>query len=151
MAKVAPDLSKRVSEALVLGLECFGDGDSTPFVILIAASESRLIELHSADGTIGEALLTGGRDIIRQFVNEGTCYMLVWDGYLTAVGKREEAAFAEAGEAGVARAQVFAQRYRRTETGKTVGVGKPLVVAEADHLWPQVRNAEPGTVADGGG
>jgi len=147
MATVDPGLQRWVNEALDLGLGCFEDGDHTPFVILIAGDERHLMDLKSADGTISEELLEAGRGLIRQFAESGQYYVLVWDGYLTTAGKRQDAAFAEAGAAGKGSGLVFAQRYKQTKSGKLSKVDKQLVAAEVTHLWSDA-SAEQPTAAD---
>src|SRR5438477_12319177 len=130
MTTVDPGLQRWVDEALDLGFGCFGDGDHTPFIILIAGDERHLTDLKSADGTISEALLKAGRGLIRQFADSGQYYVLVWDGYLTTAGKRQDAVFAEAGAAGGRAGLVFAQRYKQARSGKLSKIGKPLAAAE---------------------
>lgn len=148
MAGVDHGLQEWVDEAMDLGLGCFADGDRTPFVILITDGERQLLGLQSADGTISEALLEGGRGLIRSFAESGQYYVLVWDGYLTTAGKRQDAVFAEAGAAGEVLGLVFAQRYKETETGELSKIGKPLVAVKVAHLWGDA-SAEPGTAQDG--
>jgi hypothetical protein len=135
MAATDPGLQKWVDDALDLGFRCFKDGDRIPFIILIAGDDRRLMNLENADGMISEALLEGGRGLIRQFSESGQYYVLVWDGYLTTAGKRQDAVFAEAGAAGEGPGFLFAQRYKETKSGKLSKVGKPLVAAEVAHLW----------------
>jgi hypothetical protein len=135
MAAIDPGLKKWVDDALDLGLRCFKDGDRIPFIILIAGDDRRLMNLESADGMISEALLEGGRGLIRQFTASGHYYVLVWDGYLTMAGKRQDAVFAEAGAAGEGPGFLFAQRYKESKAGKLSKVGKPLIAAEVAHLW----------------
>jgi hypothetical protein len=65
MVAIDPGLLKWANEALDLGLACFEDGDRCPFVILIASDDRHLMDLESADGVIGEALLEVGRGLIR--------------------------------------------------------------------------------------
>lgn len=77
MATVDPGLQRWVDEALDLGFGCFGDGDHTPFIILSAGGERHLTNLESVSGTISEALLNAGRDLIRQFADSGQYYVLV--------------------------------------------------------------------------
>ncbi len=128
-------LQKWVCEALDLGLGCFEEGDRSPFIILIADGERQLMNLQSADGTMSEALLESGRELIRQSAESGQYYVLVWDGYLTTGGKRQDAVFAEAGAAGDTLGRVFAQKYKQAKSGKVSRIGKPVVAAEVSHLW----------------
>jgi hypothetical protein len=74
--------------------------------------------LKSAEGVINQDLVDAGREVIRQFAG-GRFYALVWDGFLTTTGKRQDAVFAEAG-AGGGQALVFAPRYKASRSGKTL-------------------------------
>ena len=133
------DLQKWVGEALDIGLGCFEGGDRSPFIILLADGERQLVNLQSADGTMSEALLEGGRGVIRQSAESGQYYVLVWDGYLTTAGKRQDAVFAEAGAAGDTLGRVFAQQYKQAKSGKVSRIGKPVVAAEVAHLWCEAK------------
>jgi hypothetical protein len=138
VASVDPVLQRRVDEALDFGFGCIGDGDRHPFFLLWEASgKGHLVDLRSREGIIGEALLEGGRELIRQFAKKGQYYVLVWDGYLTRAGKRQEAVLAEAGARGQGQAILFAQRYKAARSGALARVGKPLVVAEVANLWDE--------------
>ena len=130
-----PDLDMLVKEALDLGLGCFEEGDSAPFIILVANDEKKLLELQNAEGQINDALVDAGRDIVRQFAGAGQYYCLVWDGYLTLDGKRLDAAFVEAAAANESRACLFAQRYRQLKSGKLSKVGKRLAIGDVANLW----------------
>lgn len=111
----------------------FSDGDHAPFVLLVEASGQRqLMDLQSASGS-SEDLLTFGRELIQKFA-DGQLYVLVWDGFLTTDGKRQDAVFAEAG-ASEGQALIFAQRYKASRSGKLFEVGAPVAAAEAAHLW----------------
>jgi hypothetical protein len=135
MTTVNPELQRLVDEALDLGFRCIGERDHAAFFILIAGKERQLTDLQSADGTMSEALLQAGRAVIRKSAESGQYYVLVWDGYLTTVGKRQDAVLAEAGAAGEGQGFVFAQRYKQTKSGKLSKLGKRLVAAEVAHLW----------------
>jgi hypothetical protein len=138
VASVDPVLRRRVDEALDFGFGCVGDGDHNPFFLLWEASgKGHLVHLRSRDGTISEALLEGGRELIGQFAKSGQYYILVWDGYLTRAGKRQDAVFAEARARGQGQAILFAQRYKAARSGALARVGRPLVVAEVAHLWDE--------------
>ena len=138
MANEAKDLKQWVFEALELGFRCIGDGDRTPFYLLIADDARHLVDLTSPDGTMSEAFLEGGRALIRQYARSGQYYVLVWDGYLTMQGKKEDAVFAEAGESDAPSGLLFAQRYKQTKSGKLSKIGKPAIAAEVPHLWKRV-------------
>lgn len=134
MAKKLPELAEFTEEALDLGFGCFTDGDPWPFILLVFKTGKRdLVELRSADETISEMLLNNGREIIQGF-DDGLYYALVWDGYLTRSGKRQEAVFAEIGSSD-GQAFVLAQRYKRPTSADPAKVGKPLQVSEAGNLW----------------
>ncbi|MCY2986869.1 MAG: hypothetical protein NTY19_03265 [Planctomycetota bacterium] len=148
MATIDSGLQQWVDEALDLGLECFEDGDHTPFIMLRAGGERHLTDLKSADGTISEELLEAGRGLIQEFAGSGQYYVLVWDGYLTTAGKRRDAVFAEAGAASGGPGLLFAHRYKQTKSGKLSKVGKRLVAAEVTHLWIAA-NGEPYAAVDG--
>lgn len=140
MAKKPTTLADFAEEALDLGFGCFTEGDPSPFILLVFKTGKRdLVELQSADETISVMLLNYGRKIIQGF-EDGLYYALVWDGYLTGTGKRQEAVVAEIGSSD-GRAFVLAQRYKRPKSIGPAKVGKPLQVAEVDNLWNDVGNA----------
>jgi len=128
-------LQRLVHSALDLGFHCFADGDQAPFIILNAGGEDQFMNLKNDDGTISETLVEAGRLIIRQHAKAGKYYILLWDGHLTAGGKQRDAVFAEVGEAGGAIAFIFAQRYKKTQSGRLSKLGQPLVVSQMPHLW----------------
>ncbi len=135
---IKPELAAWANEALDLGFGSFSDGDHAPFVLLVEASGQRhLTNLQSTSGAIGENLLSAGRELIQQF-SDGQLYALVWDGFLTTDGKRQDAVFAEAG-AGEGPAFIFAQRYKTSRLGKLSKIGAAMAAAEAAHLWPRDR------------
>ena len=131
---IPPELTAWADEALDLGFGCFSDGDHAPFVLLVDASgQKHLTNLESASGSISEDLLSAGRELIQQ-LTDGQLYALVWDGFLTTDGKRQDAVFAEVG-ASEGPAIIFAQRYKASRSGKLSKIGAPLAAAEAAHLW----------------
>ena len=134
MLVVSPKLAAWADEALDLGFGSFSDGDRAPFILLVEATGKRqLLNLGNTSGAINPELLDGGRDIIRQFP-PGKFYALVWDGFLTTEGKRQDAVFAEAGE-GAGAAFVFAQRYKQSRQGKMTKLGKCIIASDAIPLW----------------
>jgi hypothetical protein len=138
LASVDPVLRRRVDEALDFGFGCVGDGDHNPFVLLWEASgKGHLLDLRSWEGISSEALLEGGRELIRQYAKKGQYYVLVWGGYLPRAAKRQDAVLAEAGARGQGHATLFAQRYKAARSGALAKVGKPVVVAEVAHLWDE--------------
>lgn len=136
MARISKKLQTWAFEALDLGFDCFSDGDHAPFVLLHDETGQRhLIDLKNASGVIDSSLLEGGRKIISGF-DSGQLYGLVWDGYLTADGVKQDAVFVEAGAHGGDKAFLFAQAYeQKKRSRKLEKVGQPLVAAEAPHLW----------------
>ncbi len=141
MAKVNRKLAAWANEALHLGFGSFDDGDHAPFILLVEASGKRhLVNLQTASGLISEELLHSGRQIIQPFAG-GRSYALVWDGFLTASGKRHDAVFAEAGDRSK-RTFVFGQRYKTSRSGKMTKIDKPLVVSAATHLWCEAASSE---------
>jgi len=136
MLAIDPALQGKVEEALTLGFECFSAGDHDPFIVFAKDRGSgALIDLKTTDGAIDEALVDVGRHLIQEAFQSARFYVLVWDGYLTIDGQRQDAVFAEAGRTGGNTGFLFAQRYMQTKRGKISKVGKPLLVAEVPHLW----------------
>lgn len=141
MVKVSRKLAIWADEALSVGFGSFNDGDHTPFVLLVEASGKRhLINLQSASGAISEELLHSGRQLIQQFAG-GRFYALIWDGFLTTSGKRQDAVFVEAGDSSE-QAIVFGQRYKASRSGKMTKMDGPLVVSSATHLWHEAAPSE---------
>jgi hypothetical protein len=133
--QMSPGLEAWGRKALDLGLKWFGGGNLTPFILVDDVSgKENLIDLQTASGVVGPELMEVGRAIIRD-LESGQFYALGWDGYLTTDGVRKDAVFAEAGAGGEAHAFVFAQRYKKDESGELSKVGPPLVAAEAANLW----------------
>jgi hypothetical protein len=138
--KSMPSINKKLKnwafKALDLGFGCFGDGDHTPFILLIdGAGKRHLIELQSATGVIDSTLIESGREIIHGF-GSGRFYGLVWDGYLTTDGAKQDAVFVEAAVEGGVEAFVFAQAYKQKKRSTTLEkVGQPIVAANAPHQW----------------
>jgi hypothetical protein len=136
MASIGNELQQWACEALDLGFGCFGDGDHSPFIVLLDDTGQRgLIDLKSASGVIDSALLENGREILR-IVKSGQLYGLVWDGYLTIDGVRQDAVFVEAAAHCGTQAFVFAQAYKlKTRTRPQEKIGRPLVAASVPHQW----------------
>jgi len=136
MASINKKLQQWALKALDLGFGCFNDGDHAPFILLLdETGKQHLIDLKSASGVIDSKLIESGRDIIHGF-ESGRFYGLVWDGYLTTDGARQDAVFVEAAAHGGAKALVFAQAYKRKKRSKQLEkVGQPLVTANAPHQW----------------
>jgi hypothetical protein len=94
-----------------------------------------LIELQRATGIIDSTLIENGREIIHG-LESGRFYGLVWDGYVTADGAKQDAVFVEASVDGGSEALVFAQAYRqKRRSTKLERVGQPIVATNAPHQW----------------
>lgn len=134
MAHNNTTLEAWVDEALNLGFGSFNDGDHVPFILWEEASgKQHLINLETTDGEINAEIVEAGRDLIRQFAG-GKFYALVWDGFLTTARNRQDAVLVEVGECD-GESFVIAQRYKQSRSGALSKVGKPIIAAEADHLW----------------
>ncbi len=127
MSKISEGLEQLVLEAIELGYGCFGDGDHSPFVIILDNNANRqLIDFQNADENIDSDLLGSARETIRETFSSAKLYTLVWDGYLTTDGVKGDAVFAEAGEKGEADAFIFAQRYKQKKRAKSLEkIGDP--------------------------
>jgi hypothetical protein len=136
MASINKKLRQWAFKALDLGFGCFSDGDHAPFILLLDENGRRhLIDLRSASGVIDSKLVEAGREIIHGFAS-GRFYGLVWDGYLTTDGAKQDAVFVEAAAHGGAEALVFAQAYKQKKRSKKLEkVGQPLVAATVPHQW----------------
>jgi hypothetical protein len=136
MASISKKLQCWAFEALDLGFACFSDGDHSPFVLLVdRTGERHLISIESMSGVIDAELVQSGRQIIQGF-GSGQLYGVVWDGYLTRDGVKQDAVFVEAADQRTAVAFVFAQAYKRKKRSKRLEkVGQPLVAASAPHQW----------------
>src|ERR1035437_1293069 len=133
--QVSPGLEAWARRALNLGLNWFGGGNHSPFILLDDASgRKHLIDLQNFSGVVGPDLVEAGRAIIRDF-EPGQFYALGWDGFLTTGGIRQDAVFAEVGAAGEVLAYVFAQRYKQAGSGELARVDLPLVAAVTANLW----------------
>jgi hypothetical protein len=118
MASIDQKLQRWAFKALDLGFGCFSDGDHAPFILLIDEIGKRhLIELKNVTGVADSKLVEAGREVIRGF-ESGRFYGLVWDGYLTTEGVRQDAVCVEAATSGGAKAFVFAQAYRQQKRSK---------------------------------
>jgi hypothetical protein len=110
MTSINAKLQQWAVKALDLGFGSFSDGDHAPFILLLDGTGKRhLIDLKSASGVISSKLIESGREIIRGF-ESGQLYGLVWDGYLTSDGERQDAVFVEAAAKGGAEALVLPRR-----------------------------------------
>ena len=136
MAYIGKKLQKWAIQSLELGFDCFDEGDHAPFVLVAdGAGQERLINLENFSGSVDDNLVDRGREII-QAVDDGHLYGLVWDGWLTVGGVKQDAVFVEVGARGVARAFIFAQAYKQKKRSKRLEkLGAPVVVANAAHLW----------------
>jgi hypothetical protein len=121
---------------LDLGFSCLIDGDHAPFILLVDETGQRhLLDLKNVTGVINPTLVETGREVIRGF-KSGQLYGLVWDGYWTTDGVKQDAVFVEASAQGATEALVFAQVYRRKARSKELEkVGPPLVASSAPHQW----------------
>lgn len=137
MPKISKDLQALAIEALDLGLGCISDGDHAPFVMLLDADgKNHLLNLESTTVILDENLVAAGRDLIRSFSTTGHLYALIYDGYLTTDGEKQDAVFVEAGKRGAAKAFIFAQKYKQRQCSKAfLRLGEPIVVSDAKHLW----------------
>jgi hypothetical protein len=136
MPSISQKLRRWAFEALDLGFGCCNDGDHAPFILLVDETGQRhLLDLKNVSGVIDSTLVEAGREIIRGF-KSGQLYGLVWDGYLTTDGVKQDAMFVEAGAQGATEALVFAQVYKRRARSKQLEkVGPPLVASSAPHQW----------------
>lgn len=136
MASISKKLRQWAFKALDLGFGCFSDGDHAPFILLLDETGRRhLIDLKNVSGVIDSKLVECGREIIHGF-ESGQFYGLVWDGYLTTDGVKQDAVFVEAAVHGGVGAFVFAQAYKQKKRSKKLEkVGRPLIATGAPHQW----------------
>lgn len=137
MSELSEELQELALEAVELALECYSEGDHSPFILFEDESgESQVIDVKSADGNITPELVENAKRVVAESLSDGALrYAIAYDGYWTNEEGKSDAVIVEAGERGEPNAWRIVQTYRvQKRSRKATRTSPPELYGPAEQL-----------------